>query len=383
MITIRNEVPIVTTPRVLQVAAIFDVPPAQTSVVSIEADLPLHERPWHVGLIVGPSGAGKSSTARALFGDALCDGFDWSHDRAIVDDFPADLAIRDITGLFTSVGFGSAPAWLRPFRVLSTGEQFRATLARALAETYTTRDLVVFDEFTSVIDRQVAQVASHALQKTIRRMDRQFVAVSCHYDIIDWLQPDWVFQPHTGAFVWRSLQRHPPLPLAIHQVDRAAWRLFAPHHYLSSELHTGAKCFGAFLDNGDCVAFTSYIHFMHPRTDNIKMGHRLVVLPDYQGLGIAGRLDDWLGQYLYDRGLRYRNTVAHPAMIAYYSRSPRWRETDSDNSAHKRSRKGLHTGPQVNSSGVTRLTKLVKNNLNPRKLNTRGFEYTPPAPVVA
>lgn len=55
------------------------------------------------------------------------------------------------------------------------------------------RDFVCFDEFTSVIDRQVAQTACIAINKAIKKTNKKFVAVTCHYDILDWLQPDWVF----------------------------------------------------------------------------------------------------------------------------------------------------------------------------------------------
>jgi len=55
------------------------------------------------------------------------------------------------------------------------------------------------------------------------------------------------------------------------------------------------------------------------------MNHRLVVLPDYQGIGIGGLFDDWVGQYLYERKFRYHNVIAHPAMINYCSNSPRWK----------------------------------------------------------
>lgn len=64
------------------------------------------------------------------------------------------MGIKDIVGLLSSVGFSSPPSWVRPFRVLSTGEQFRVTMARTLAEM---PDLAVVDEFTSVVDRTVAR----------------------------------------------------------------------------------------------------------------------------------------------------------------------------------------------------------------------------------
>jgi hypothetical protein len=67
------------------------------------------------------------------------------------------------------------------------------------------RPLLV-DEFSSVVDRQVAKIGAHAVQKWVRRNARQFVAVSCHYDIVDWLRPDWVLEPATMSFRWESLR---------------------------------------------------------------------------------------------------------------------------------------------------------------------------------
>lgn len=57
-----------------------------------------------------------------------------------------------------------------------------------------------FDEFTSVINREVAQIGSYAVQKTIRKNNKKFIAISCHYDIIEWLEPDWTFCTDTMEF---------------------------------------------------------------------------------------------------------------------------------------------------------------------------------------
>ncbi|MGW2156581.1 hypothetical protein [Nonomuraea sp. NPDC001699] len=201
--------------RVLQPQGLFDVPVSEKLASSWSVNLSIEERPWNVGLLVGPSGSGKSTIARRLWPDALVGAQEWS-DRALVDDFPTAMSIKDVVGLLSAVGPNSPPAWLGPYATLSNGEAFRAGLARALAES---RDLVVIDEFTSVVDRQVARIASHAPQKAVRRRKRQLVAVTCHYDVEDWPQPDWTYDVAASSFTWRSVQPRPALQLTIHHAS--------------------------------------------------------------------------------------------------------------------------------------------------------------------
>src|SRR6188508_763850 len=106
----------------------FDIAPSERSEVSWSHDLPIEARSWNVGLIVGPSGSGKSTVARELFGKQMVDSFNWPADRSVIDAFPASMSIKEIVALLNSVGFSSPPSWMRPFTVLSTGEQFRATV---------------------------------------------------------------------------------------------------------------------------------------------------------------------------------------------------------------------------------------------------------------
>jgi ABC-type ATPase with predicted acetyltransferase domain len=86
--------------------------------------------------------------------------------------------------------------------VLSNGEQFRAMMAQLLLTDSTPHDGFmgwIIDEFTSVLDRQVAQVGAGAFAKSWRRQPgRKIVMVTPHYDILDWVQPDWVIDTHGG-----------------------------------------------------------------------------------------------------------------------------------------------------------------------------------------
>ena len=239
----------------------------------------------------------------------------------MLDAFPKDMSIKEILLLLSSVGFSSPPSWVRPFHVLSNGEQFRVNMARAIAES---KELCVVDEFTSVVDRTVAKIGSYAIAKTIRRMKKKFIAVSCHYDIEEWLQPDWIYKPHESEFAWRRLRRRPEINLKIRKVHRSAWDLFSKHHYLSLDISKAAHCFVAFWDEIP-VSFYSFLHFPNNKKANIKRGHRMVCLPDYQGVGIGLRLRDTLAAALKALGFDYIESSAHPAVIRVNAKDPNWK----------------------------------------------------------
>ena len=162
--------------RVQQVRGMFDLLAEKTSRLEWNVCLPIEQKPWHIGLIVGPSGCGKTTVARRLFPEEMAPrapGAYASGSSSILDSFPSELPIKDVVALLSAVGFASPPAWLRPFDVLSTGQQFRVTLALLLAST-PAGQRIVFDEYTSVVDRTVAQIGSAALAKTVRQRKQQF-----------------------------------------------------------------------------------------------------------------------------------------------------------------------------------------------------------------
>lgn len=181
--------------RVNSVRSAFDIQDEAISEQFI-GSLDIEDSPWSIGLIVGASGTGKSTIARQVFGDSYVWGYDYSA-SSVVDDMPEGVEVKEITKAFTSVGFASPPSWLKPYSVLSNGERMRCDLARAILEQ---RQLIVFDEFTSVVDRDVARTGSLAIQKAVRRAGKQFVAVSCHRDIQDWLMPDWLYSTDDHRF---------------------------------------------------------------------------------------------------------------------------------------------------------------------------------------
>jgi ABC-type ATPase with predicted acetyltransferase domain len=151
--------------------------------------IPIEGEKWQIGVIVGSSGTGKTSIARKLFPNEYIHGFEYKS-STVLDDFPENVSVNEITSALCNVGFASPPDWLKTYEHLSQGEKMRVDTARALC---LKQKLVVFDEFTSVVDREIAKVSAYAIAKAVRRTGKRFVAVTCHYDVVDWLEPDWVF----------------------------------------------------------------------------------------------------------------------------------------------------------------------------------------------
>ena len=196
ILTVKNECGDFNSYRAARVKSLFNA--ERGNKFELTADLPLEGDNWQIGLIVGPSGSGKTTIGRALFGGGkIVDLYSgWPDDAPIVDAISPGGDFDSVTGALANVGLGDVPAWLRPFKALSNGQQFRAGLARVISDA---DDNIIVDEFTSVIDRQIAKIGAMAFSKGWRRnKGKKVVLLSCHYDIIEWLQPDWVFDTGTG-----------------------------------------------------------------------------------------------------------------------------------------------------------------------------------------
>lgn len=323
MKAVTVSVPIQRSARVMQIEGMFDIAASQVSTTTVQLNLPdLSERPWNVGLIYGPSGSGKSTVARSLFSNEIraASEMSWPADRAVIDSIESSLSLREVVELLSSVGFSSPPAWLRPYHALSNGEQFRVSLARLLAEQ---TDVAVMDEFTSVVDRTVARIGSHAVAKAVRRRGQKFVAVSCHADIIEWLQPDWTYQPASGEFRWELLQRRPPVELEVIRCTASAWQHFARHHYLDHALNKAAAVYVGLIERQPAV-LAGILSFPHPKVKNVWKVSRIVVTPDYQGIGLAGAMLDLLGGGYRANGMTLDIVTSHPAMVAALNKRPTW-----------------------------------------------------------
>lgn len=282
---------------------------------------------WNIGVVVGPSGSGKTSIGKMIFGsNKIYDYHEgWDNNKPIIDCIAPDGDFNEVTGALSNVGLGDVPAWLRPFRVLSNGEQFRAGLARMICERPSE---IVVDEFTSVIDRQIAKIGSQAFQKSWRRNNPEgkIVLLTPHYDILEWLQPDWVIDTKTKTFQRGIPRQRPKIELQIWKVNQDYWRFYKPHYYLDLPMPVAGEYFIGTVD-GELACHLC----VTPRFEiKAYRGTRLVTMPEWQGAGVGSRFLNFIAQYhLEGNGRKNRKYpmyfhTSHPQLCGYLRHSSRW-----------------------------------------------------------
>ena len=316
-VCIENKSSVIVDEALMNALRPFDYQFDGDSFFNLDCELPNPDGSWGIGLIVGPSGSGKTSLLKTYGNPAEVS---WDSTKAIASQVCSEK--------LQCVGLNSVPSWCRPYHALSNGEAFRAHLARVIESG------AVLDEFTSVVDRQVAQAVANSVSKYIKKNGlANVVFASCHYDIIDWLQPDWVFDTSNGTLSRRGLLwRRPQIELHVFKATHQYWGVFGKHHYLDGKINKSSRCFVATWGN-HVVGFSSALAFPNGNIKNAWREHRTVVLPDFQGLGIGVRLSDFVAKIFTGEGKRYFSKTAHQRMGMYRENSSLWKPTSKNRKA--------------------------------------------------
>ena len=266
-------------------------------------------------MIVGPSGGGKTTLLKTL---GEIEEPEWREDDSVGAHFESP---DDMIENFSAVGFNSMPQWCLPYHALSNGEQFRCDLARKL------KDGALIDEYTSVVNRDVAKSASNALRRYVDKHKlKKIVLASCHYDILEWVRPDWVFNTLTGEFHSGRYLRRPEIRIDIYKTDWKLWDTFKKFHYLSSKLNKASRCYAAFWGD-QLIGFVCVMRQPNGFVKNMWRASRTVILPDFQGMGLGNRLSEAIGQMYIEEGWRYYSRTAHPRMGNHRENSSLWKPT--------------------------------------------------------
>ena len=298
-----------------EIQQIFDYQTYDGQVVE-EIAIPKFPDNYQIGLIIGSSGSGKSTILKKAFAEEEI--VKWDPSIAIASHFNS---FQEASDRFGAVGLNSIPTWLKPFDALSNGEKFRADLARKL------KNNASIDEFTSVVNREVAISCSCSIEKYIRKHDLHGITFcSCHDDIIPYLRPDWIYNTDTHEFYNGRYLCRPKIHIDIVSCNRKAWDMFKRFHYLSGELNQSSICFLG-LYNDIPISFLSVLAFPRKGLVHAWREHRIVVLPDYQGMGVGTGMSDAIAQAFISKGCRYFSKAANPRIGEHREHSPYWRAT--------------------------------------------------------
>jgi GNAT superfamily N-acetyltransferase len=347
--------------RAATVKSLFNVDSGANFKLSV--DLPIEDNEWNIGVIVGPSGSGKTSIGNEVWPCVKPWTPRWSKQKPIIDVIAPRASVDDVTSALSAVGLGSVPSWLRPYCVLSNGERFRADLARLVVEA---PQQAIVDEFSSVVDRQIAKVGALAFAKAWRRTNGQVILLSCHHDILRWLKPDWVYDTARSEFSRRCLRR-PKINVDIYQTNWRFWSLFEPHHYLKLPHMIAATNYVAVV-NDELVAHLA----VSTRPGMVEArACRLVVMPEWQGAGVGLKFlnavcEHWIrGNNRYKKPMTTLFHTSHPGLTAALRRHPSWTQVSAM----------LHGGNKRQSEKTMGKSSGVKSGYGGHFRAVQGFRY--------
>jgi ABC-type lipoprotein export system ATPase subunit/GNAT superfamily N-acetyltransferase len=291
----------------------------------------LTDKKWQIGCMYGPSGTGKTTIGLRL---GKIHTKEWDQTKSIISQLSLEAC--------AAVGLHSIPSLVRPYHILSLGEQKRCDMAALLMEKEST-DVIFVDEFCSALDVPTSLSLAKNFAKYVRKnRNYKVLFASQRLEVLTMLRPDWIYNTRQFEFI------PVPPPMKLWKMDirrlegavekRRVWGLFKQHHYMTENFNVASHCYLAVReDTREWIGFCAVLA-QPGRIPHMWRGHRLVILPEYQGLSYGVKLDEHVAQLLLNRGKRFYSRTIHPRLGEYRERSEKWRATTKNRVYHK----GMH-----------------------------------------
>lgn len=286
------------------------------------------EKTFNVGLIVGSSGSGKTTLAKKMFGEEIF-SVKLDENLPIIDQFSEKYSYEERAALLAGIGLTSVVTWIRPIKTLSNGQRARAEAAFLMSSD---KEIIVIDEWTSVVDRTVAKVMSHCVQKFARKFNKKIIILSCHYDVFEWLNPCFVIDCNKESYEDRRLlrlnhKRAERIELSIKEVGRETWKYFSKYHYLSDVLPGGKIYTYGLFDGENQIGFQCFANYCPHKDKKEKMimhFNRTVIHPDYAGLGLGIKLINETAKMMIKKNYRVFGAFSSTPVFKSMSKEKDW-----------------------------------------------------------
>lgn len=118
---------------------------------------------------------------------------------------------------------------------------------------------------------------------------------------------------------------------------------------MNSDLNNSSKCFGLYNEQNEIIGFCAVIHQPHNKILNLKRVHRLVILPDYQGIGLGTKFLNVVAEYITKQGNELSIVTSAKNMIATLYKSDRWFCTSYGKSS-------------INKGTITKANKTIRDD---------------------
>lgn len=296
-------------------------------------------------LIVGSSGSGKTQILSSLKEYREIDNT-FDQDKTVIEQIDIDPE-KSVEKLLSS-GFSSIPQWFIKYKNLSEGQKFRAYIAKCINFSH-----IKIDEFTSKLDRLTARNTSFNLSKNIRKNNIHNVIIASPFrDLIPYLSPDyiydisnnqlysyyqerkeWVFKFVQPSEITLDFDSH---NLYIIRSNMERWEKYKSYHYLSTNILNNCEYWELYTKLENMILPIGYIAISPLPLSGIKAKreHRLVIIPEVQGMGIGISLSEFMGNYYTlpiekggGGGYRYYTKTTHPKLGNYRNGSDKWKAT--------------------------------------------------------
>lgn len=133
---------------------------------------------------------------------------------------------------------------------------------------------------------------------------------------------EYIIEKHTND--------KPHIQLTVQRVEASEWKNlgFDKHHYLTADINKSCKCL-LFSWNDTPVAFIGILNTPRKGLPHDMAISRLVILPDYQGLGLSSIILNFCGGIVKSLGEDYRLLIKtiHTKMGRHLTKCDEWEAT--------------------------------------------------------